>query len=99
MGDHICPICGTYGISLREKVKVRLYGQVLTCRACGVRLTVGFWESVMSLIPLLLSVGLGLLLNNMLALVICAAAGLAASWYWSIRYVPLIPLDYGRTGK
>ena len=78
---------------------VRLYGHVLTCRACGVRLTVGFWESVLSLIPLLLGLGLGFLLDSALALAICAVAGLAASWFWSIRHVPLIAVGYEHRKK
>jgi hypothetical protein len=94
MGDHICPVCGAYGVSFRDKVLVRLVGHVLTCQACGVQLTVGFWESIPALIPLLLFFGLGVLFDNIAVLIVCVVVGLLASWLWSIRYVPLMPIGY-----
>lgn len=92
MGDHICPICRAYGISSREKMIVRLFGHVLTCQACGVQLTVDFWRSIPALIPLLLLLGVGFLFDNLAVLIVCLAVGLLASWLWSIRYVPLVPV-------
>jgi predicted RNA-binding Zn-ribbon protein involved in translation (DUF1610 family) len=95
MDDHLCPVCGNYGISVRDKLRLRLFGQVLTCSACGVRLTVDYWQSVISLVPLLVMLGIGFLLNSALGLAVCLAIGLAASWLWSIRYVPLVPIGRG----
>ena len=99
MGDHLCPVCRAYGISSREKLLVRFSGQVLTCRACGAQLTVDYWQSVVSLVPLLAMVGVGFLLNSFVALLICLAAGLVASWLWSIRYVPLVAVGRGSRGR
>jgi hypothetical protein len=94
MGDHLCPVCRAYGISSREKLLVRMFGHVLTCRACGARLTVDYWQSVVSLVPLLVALAVGFLLDSLLGLILCLIAGLAASWLYSIMYVPLVPIGH-----
>lgn len=90
--DHLCPVCGAYGISWRDKLRVRLLGEVLTCGACGARLGVDYWRSVVSLVPLLVSLAVGFLFANAIGLIVCLAVGLTASWLYSIIYVPLVPL-------
>lgn len=91
MDDHICPVCGAYGVSSREKAFIRLYGYVLTCHGCGAQLTVGFWESVVSLVPFFVFLCVGFVLDNSLGFIVCLVIGLLASWQWSIRFVPLVP--------
>lgn len=97
MGDHICPVCGGYGISLREKTLLRLYGRVLICRACGTQLTVDYWQSIVSLVPFLVLLGVGFLLDSAVGLIVCLLVGLVASWLWQIKYVPLVPI--GRSSR
>jgi predicted RNA-binding Zn-ribbon protein involved in translation (DUF1610 family) len=91
VSDHICPVCGSYGISLRDKAQLRLLGHDLTCRACGTQLTVDYWDSIVALVPFFACVGVGLLLDSLIGLLVCAMVGLGISWWWSIRKVPLVP--------
>ena len=91
MEDCTCPVCGAQGISGHERAFIRLYGYVVTCHGCGAKLTVGFWESILSLVPFFIFLGVGFIFENNLARVVFLALGLFASWQWSVRFVPLVP--------
>lgn len=92
MAHHLCPVCRSYGISARDKLLVRFAGHVLTCHACGTQMTVDYWRSLVSLVPLLASLGVGFLVNSAWGLIVCLLLGLAGSWLYSIIYVPLVPI-------
>ena len=94
MSDHLCPVCGGYGISFRDKLHLRLFGQDLTCSVCGTKLTVDYWDSLVALVPLFVSFGIGFLFGSLTGLIACVLVGFGVSWWWSIRKVPLVPAGH-----
>jgi len=91
MDDFTCPVCGAYGIPAREKAFIRWYGYTLTCRGCGAKLSLGVTESILAVIPCFIFVGIGFLVGGKLAIIVSIPLGLLASWWCSVRFVPLVP--------
>jgi hypothetical protein len=91
MDDFICPVCGVRGIPAREKMLIRWYGYTLTCRGCGAKLGLGFFESILALVPCFLIVGIGFLIGGRLAAIASIGFGVLVSWWCSTRFVPLVP--------
>lgn len=90
MRDYVCPVCGAYGVTAREKLSLRLYGSPTTCHRCGASLTVGLSETLVTYVILLCTLISGLLVRDLWRQIPVLAAGLGAAAYWHLQRVPLV---------
>lgn len=91
MADHLCPVCATYGVSSKEKISLRLYENSIACHGCGAKLTLGFWECLVSYALLAFFTGIGFWLQSAWGLAVFVFVGVTAAFYWQIKFVPLVP--------
>lgn len=90
MRDYVCPVCGAYGVTAREKLSLRLLGRATTCHRCGASLTVSVSETLVTYAILLLTLASGLLFRELWRQLLVVLAGAGAAAYWHLQIVPLV---------